>query len=826
MSTSTLRVLARTLLCAGFGATLLVAAGSARSVVFIDTLTLESDSGIGGYTPYPIIRGNPLPDPYLQARSLSMRNFSVLMLGCLGETCSGFVPTQGSVSFVFEVTGPARLENASFTAIAASPATHVPAVDVYFRGSTETFGSNGFSGRNGPGNAQAAVTQFGTFDQRGGTLDISGRDFKFVNVGTYVLHGEAEITVGRVLPSQSGNPEPGLWNRGLLRAEHMSPNPMIVRSVVERIDNHGTVQVASPNLRLELGGGVHRSGVFEILGAAGSSSAIEYSGAHVLEGTTVFKGADHVLLGKVDGGPLVGAVFQGRGPGPARMTVVGGAEAVLDQGVMTIGGDGNSGEGAMLAMTGDLFTSVPGGSFTVRGSSTVTVQPGGHVAVGTRAAPVGRLSVDGALALDVPSSVLEGSGYEDSGIANYGTTTVGGRVEGPGTLRSYGRLEVAAGGLLDVGTLRVLDGTLSVDGTVRIGDPFATVPRTGRIGIETLDPTPVRVSGSGLVEVEANGELILMRSFVDAAASPSPGTGPLEVRVNSGGTLRVAPFATVDVAQGAAKFHVASGGTAVVSDRLVLRGTGASTPALVNEGTLVVGSARIPGVLNLPPGILEAGDLIENRGTLSIEVGGRVFAAGGIDSSGRLEVNGLLDTSSTLGSPGLLNVTGTLCGNGQIKGPVVVAAGGSVSPGCSVGTLQIEGGFTLDAGAELVLEIERSADGTSLVSDQLLLTGPTFPFLNGLVRFRLGEGVDGVRDLAAIRSLTILQCAAPAVGCGFGPIHAVVDGYLDPVILLNGRNGFEIVSMGVPIPEPATFGLYALGLGVLGAARRMRQSRS
>ena len=164
----------------------------------------------------------------------------------------------------------------------------------------------------------------------------------------------------------------------------------------------------------------------------------------------------------------------------------------------------------------------------------------------------------------------------------------------------------------------------------------------------------------------------------------------------------------------------------------------------LNGGTLqarrIVGGPGL-GYLNFNGGVLRVGanpnaDFMTGLATASVLAGGAVIDTGtnsvGIaqqlidgggnggltkQGAGALYLNGAnLYVGTTLVS------AGTLGGNGSIAGPVVVAAGATLAPGTSIGTLTINRNFNLASASTTVMEISKNAGISDLVAGATSIT--------------------------------------------------------------------------------------------------------
>lgn len=203
------------------------------------------------------------------------------------------------------------------------------------------------------------------------------------------------------------------------------------------------------------------------------------------------------------------------------------------------------------------------------------------------------------------------------------------------------------------------------------------------------------------------------------------------------GTLSISSDANLGNASGALTIN---GGT------LETTGTFASTrPLIVNAaGTLMVDDGTLT---TLGGNLSGTGPLTKTGGgTLTLSGDNQAFT-GGIDlTAGQMNVNG------AMGGPVAVQSTAILGGSGSI-GALTVAAGGTVSPGNSIGTLTVDGDAAFAIGSVYHVQINAAGESDLLkVSGKATLAG-------GTVNVESAPG-----DYAAIDRYTILTADGGVTG--------------------------------------------------------------
>ena len=247
------------------------------------------------------------------------------------------------------------------------------------------------------------------------------------------------------------------------------------------------------------------------------------------------------------------------------------------------------------------------------------------------------------------------------------------------------------------------------------------------------------------------------------------------------------------------------------SDRLTistgqtLRGAGqlgVNQLQIVNLGSVIADKSN---ALTINP---TASDAFVNRGTVRVEAGSSLVVSG----SNLLQDTGdaTTDVRGTLTVPQLDLVAGVLGGSGTVVG-TVMNTGGTVAPGQSPGTLAIQGDYVQSGTGNLAIEIEGSVQGQS--HDWLSITGDA----------RLGG------------TLTLSFAFTPVAGDSFvilstGTGH--VTGTFSTIVKPAGwsiqadYSAKDVTLTVTAVPEPATWGMLAAGLGLLGWATRGRRARN
>ncbi|MBX9748059.1 MAG: autotransporter-associated beta strand repeat-containing protein [Roseococcus sp.] len=567
-----------------------------------------------------------------------------------------------------------------------------------------------------------------------GRLEVASGSVSFSPTGTTVQSGGYLIAAGASLQIDvlRGVPVPGFANLG---------GPSIAVDGTLRVGRAGDGM-------LTVGQAITGTGVLRI-----EASDVFLSGQNSFSGTTVIAG---------------GLTGDARALGTSAVVLEGGLlrfnTAATETLPNTISGDGTlrkSGSGTMILTGANLYsgrTEINQGRLQIGdggslGSSAVSIAAGAG------------LVIHRADAFTL-ANVISGAG--ELRQAGPGTTTLTGANTYFGTTTiSAGTLEIGAGGHLGSGAV-VNDANLAFNRadaiTVANAISGSGVLRQIGTGTTTLTGSNSYSGGTGLaagtlsVSADANlgassgglvfqgGRLASSQSFISARAvrleaaggdfAPDSGTvltlaglvsGPGGLSVSGAGTLRL----------GGANTY--AGPTTVQSGTLLVEGTGRLGAGAV---TVAAGArldlGRLVGPALSIASLAGGGEVALGARGLTITTGGTVFSGSLTDGGlgGALTIAGgttvltgaslyagpttlqggmLVLNGSMAGGTEIIVNGGTLGGTGQVPG-LVVAAGGSLAPGNSIGTITL-GRLTLAAGSSTEIEVQ----GTR--SDRILVTG-------------------------------------------------------------------------------------------------------
>ena len=417
--------------------------------------------------------------------------------------------------------------------------------------------------------------------------------------------------------------------------------------------------------------------VSQALAGAGGLSKLG-AGALVLSGANTYSGATAVDAGTLRAGAA--SVFSGN----SAFAVASGATLDLNNFNQTIG-------------------SLAGAGNVTLGSATLTA--GGQ---NTSTEFSGVMSGNGGLTKSGTGVLLL------SGINTYtGATTVNGgtlRAGAANVFSSGTAFTVASGATFDLNNLNQTIGSLAGAGSVALG--AATLTAGGQ---NTSTNFSGVLSGSGGLTKVGTGALVL------SGANTYSGATAVDA-----GTLRAG---AANVFSGNSAFSVASGATLDLNNFNQTIGSlsGAGSVAL-GSATLTAGgqntSTEFSGVMSGSGGLTKSG-----TGTLTLS-GINLYTGATAVDDGTLSVNGSIHTSSGL----TVNAGATLAGTGEI--PTTTIAGGTLSPGNSIGTLTVGSDLTFTSSSTYRVEVagasadRTNVDGTANLAGTVSVVASGTSFIN------------------------------------------------------------------------------------------------
>lgn len=428
--------------------------------------------------------------------------------------------------------------------------------------------------------------------------------------------------------------------------------------------------------------------------------------------------------------------------------------AAGSNGSVLVNGNGTAGSATITTKSIIAGSSGGTGSLTVQNGGLVQATGSGNVVQAGNSNSTGTILVDGANSSLTSAARIQIGGFTSSS----GTMTVSN-----GAHVTSGTNPGFADGVVEVGTGDGATGSVTVSGTGSTLTTNGLIVGSGNVAGS--------IANTGGLTIQNGGKVVASSaSNFDGAVSVGSKTGSQITVTGAGSTLQVGAI---------------SGPNFLAGKELLIGGFG--------QGTLLVDQS---GAVNA--------------------TGANVLVGGGASGSNLDSATLTVRNGGTLSANNVtVNQNGTLNGNGTLTANVTLN-GGTLAPGNSPGTMNINGNLSLLSGI-LNLEI---ATG---VMDLLNVTGNVF-FGSGLLLNLIFDNTPVSGSSFNIESF-FTGFSSLAFDPSFNLASQVqVSGLLgDSIVTVNAGGGSVTFGQTAQVPEPATLALFGVGLMALFVGRRRGQ---
>jgi len=396
-----------------------------------------------------------------------------------------------------------------------------------------------------------------------------------------------------------------------------------------------------------------------------------------------------------------------------------------------------------------------------------------------------------------------------------------------------GRLVQAGSGALTLTGANTYAGTTVVSsGLLRVGTVNA-LPTTTELTIDsgaTLEVLSNQTIAGFFTSGGSSSSLQISSGTTFTVAMPVPSTSTTFAGSVTGAGIFAVSGAGGDVVNLTGSV-TNTGGTSIGVGATLVIGTGGSISGpIVTTGTLTLGNSGNQTLTNVISG---SGGLTATAGTTTLN-GANLYTGPTNVNGGKLFVTNLSGSGTGTGTV-TVGSGGTFGGTGTITGPLVLNSGGIVSPGASPGTLNV-GATTFAGNAHFAFEIN-NATGTAGTHWDLLS-------VSGALTISANSGNPFIIDVKSLDSGNVVGLTPNFSSSGtyawpFLSASGGITGFAANAFTIDrsqfqnsiGIGSFYVSQSGnnlslnfIPIPEPSTYALLAVGLGVIVTLARRRRS--